>query len=165
MIPVAHNITGITSVFTFHMRCICVVMTLLLFRSQGEVCGGTALQTPVEWTAICSQISPQAPTLGGLAPRNSAWGGSSWCLCLFHTHCALAPSVRVCPRDDPAARAVSFVSRSSNIDVGILVRESGRSDGQHPHLKLLPYVALTLKYRVLKDVLKVAVSVFSTFED
>jgi hypothetical protein len=37
--------------------------------------------------------------------------------------------------------------------------------GLHPHLKLLPYVALTLKYRVLKDVLKVAVSVFSTFEE
>jgi hypothetical protein len=49
-----------------------LLLLLLLFRSQGEVCGGTALQTPFEWTAIRSQISAQAPTLGGLAPRNSA---------------------------------------------------------------------------------------------
>jgi len=72
MVPVAHIITGITSVFKFHMRCISVVMYYYYCRSQGEVCGCTALQTPVEWTAIRSQISAQAPTLGGLAPRNSA---------------------------------------------------------------------------------------------
>jgi len=37
--------------------------------------------------------------------------------------------------------------------------------GLHQHLKLLPYVALTLKFRVLKDVMKVAVSLFCTFEE
>ena len=45
----------------------------------------------------------------------------------------------------------------------------------YPHLKLLPYLALTLKYRVpkdvlevavsFKDVLEVAVSLFSTCEE
>jgi len=72
MVPVTHIITGITSVFTFHMRCISVVMHYYYCLSQGEVCCCTALQKPIEWTAIRSQIFAQAPTLDGLAPRNSA---------------------------------------------------------------------------------------------
>jgi len=67
MVPVAPIITGITSVFTFHMRCILLLLLLLLFMGRGSSVGIATRYgldgpgTDHNWGRYCPHPSRTAP--------------------------------------------------------------------------------------------------------